>query len=454
MSTLRLHLVLPYPLHDTDSVSRIALLDLRGAAVASTTLLSVACNTYDSSLLRYSDAATADTNLDVASEAPFDAGTDSLADAAPEDVAVDVTDSGEPDTEIDAGDGAPEGDATQEEPFPCTAVNLDCDNDASNGCEAFIETDGTHCGACGHDCLGGTCAAGACQPFALATGQTSPAGLVVDPGTSGRVYWTNRVADGTLASVDKTGGSVVVLASGQELPGGLAMNATHLFWSNASTGPNGTIMSVPKTGAPDAGAPTLLASEQIIPLAVAVLGSRVYWTNAVNNVGVVSAVDAQGGVVEVIADNQDFPTGIAADTTGVYWVNHDGGQLMALDFLTVPAQIRVLASDLVQPAGLTLDTTNVYWSELAGNIRKKSKLDGSTSVLLADQQGLPLSVAVDGIHVYWTDNAKGVIARTSTAGGTVETVASGQNGPMYVAVDNLSVYWTNGGDGTIMRKAK
>ena len=430
--------------------SRRVLFDLRGTTVASAVFLAVACNTYDDSLLRYSDAATADTNLDVASEAPSDASTDSLADTAPED----VTESGQPDTGIDAGDSAPEADAPQDEPFPCTAVNLDCDNDATNGCETSIETNGAHCGGCGRDCLGGTCTAGVCQPFALATGQTSPAGLVVDPGPAGRVYWTNRSADGTIASVDKAGGPVVVLASGQDLPGGIAMNATHLFWSNAATGPNGTIVSVPKSNAADAGAPLLLASDQTVPLAVAVHGGRVYWTNAVNNVGSVSAVDVNGGVVDVVASDQDFPTGIAADDAGVFWVTHDGGRLMTLDLLTVPPQIRELATDLVQPAGLVLDTTNIYWSELSGNIRRRSKLSGATTQLLADQQGLPLSVAVDGIHVYWTDNLNGTIGRTPKGGGAVETIASAQNGPMYVVVDNLSVYWTNGGDGTIMRRAK
>jgi hypothetical protein len=431
--------------------SRRVPLNLHGFSVALSALLAVACNTYDSSLLHYSDAATED--IDVSSDAPIDAGTDALADTSLEDVPVDVSESGEPDAGVDGGDSALEADAPQDEPFPCTSVNLDCDKDTTNGCETPIETSSTHCGACGHDCLGGTCLAGGCQPFTLATGQTSPAGLVVDPGPAGRAYWTNRAVDGSVTSVDKTGGEVLVHASDQSLPGGITLNATHLFWSNAASGSTGTIMSAPRTS-PDAGAPVVLADLQTVPLGVATLGGRVYWTNAVNNTGAVSAVDIQGGIVDVLATNQDLPAGIAADSTGVYWVNHDGGQLMALDTLTVPPMVRVLATDLVLPAGIVLDTTNIYWSELAGNIRKRSKLEGATTVLLADQQGLPFSLAVDGIHVYWADNASGVIARAPKAGGPVETVASGQNGPMYVAVDNLSVYWTNGGDGTIMRKAK
>lgn len=34
----------------------------------------------------------------------------------------------------------------------CTAPFADCDRDSANGCEADLETDGEHCGACGTQC--------------------------------------------------------------------------------------------------------------------------------------------------------------------------------------------------------------------------------------------------------------------------------------------------------------
>src|SRR5262249_35132896 len=42
-----------------------------------------------------------------------------------------------------------------------------------------FDSDPHNCGLCGHDCLGGTCQSGQCQPFALATGMPSPMGGVV-----------------------------------------------------------------------------------------------------------------------------------------------------------------------------------------------------------------------------------------------------------------------------------
>jgi hypothetical protein len=64
--------------------------------------------------------------------------------------------------------------------------------DLSRPCdEASVDSDPVNCGRCGHDCLGGTCAAGQCQPVVLMERQPFA------PGFSGRwlatdgasLYW-------------------------------------------------------------------------------------------------------------------------------------------------------------------------------------------------------------------------------------------------------------------------
>lgn len=67
--------------------------------------------------------------------------------------------------------------------------------DASDGasaadggtCEAHLASDSSNCGRCGHDCLGGACKGGVCQPVTLAT--TASLG-------SGRVFAGSLMVDG------------------------------------------------------------------------------------------------------------------------------------------------------------------------------------------------------------------------------------------------------------------
>src|SRR5262245_1510651 len=56
-------------------------------------------------------------------------------------------------------------------------------------CEGVdVASSAAHCGRCGHDCLGGACVLGRCQPVAIAINRVNPHGLAVD--ANGVVYWT------------------------------------------------------------------------------------------------------------------------------------------------------------------------------------------------------------------------------------------------------------------------
>ncbi len=58
------------------------------------------------------------------------------------------------------------------------------------------------------------------------------------------VYWTNAVS-GTVMKVPKTGGDVVVLASDQLTPDGIALNAECVYWTySAAGGGSGSVMTI------------------------------------------------------------------------------------------------------------------------------------------------------------------------------------------------------------------
>lgn len=104
-------------------------------------------------------------------------------------------------------------------------------------------------------------------PTVLASGLSSPTHIAID---STHVYWTDSVAD-TVSKVPLGGGTVTVLASGQAEPWGIAIDDKNVYWTNFS---GGELKSVPLTG----GTPTLLSHMPLSGLVcVAVDSASVYW---------------------------------------------------------------------------------------------------------------------------------------------------------------------------------
>jgi hypothetical protein len=108
-------------------------------------------------------------------------------------------------------------------------------------------------------------------PTALASGQT-PTNLAVD---AENAYWTNAVGSGGSSSIMKVpivGGIPTTLVAGIALPFGMALDATSLYFIDASK-----VKKVPLAG----GAQTTLTTETAdLPFAVAVDATSVYWTNS------------------------------------------------------------------------------------------------------------------------------------------------------------------------------
>lgn len=98
------------------------------------------------------------------------------------------------------GGSSPEGSAA--DATPSDSDGNDGSSDSAATCTGDLLNDPKHCGRCGHDCLGGGCKLGSCQPVRLASGLTEPAWIAVD-GT--HVY---VATSGQISRVPKTGGSL------------------------------------------------------------------------------------------------------------------------------------------------------------------------------------------------------------------------------------------------------
>jgi len=112
------------------------------------------------------------------------------------------------------------------------------------------------------------CGAG---PTTLASGQMSPQGLQID---AGNVYWANNTTLGAIMKIGKDGQGMVQLAAVTS-PWTIALDDTYVYFTS---GPTGTVGRCAKAGCN--GMPEILASGQDNPRGLAVNATTIYWANS------------------------------------------------------------------------------------------------------------------------------------------------------------------------------
>jgi hypothetical protein len=329
-----------------------------------------------------------------------------------------------------------------------------------------VATDGKNCGSCGHDCQGGACMAGTCQPVVLALGQLNPFGIVTD-GTS--VYWSVPFALGSDGGEQAYSGSVMKcpvagcsgppteLATGQEYLWFIGTDGTRLLWAqyDGAGGP-GTVMECPMAGCN--GQPTVVAAGLTAPRSVTGAAGRVYWTSGAPLPSVTECSLTGCTTPAVLASgawSQPYDvTPIAADATGVYWTT--ASAVYAYSFGGGGAPATTLATSQDGAAGIAIDGTSVYWTTATGGAIQRCAIGGcgGQPTVIASGQTRPLAIAVDATSVYWKNQDAVMRCPTGGCNGSPVQLASfaPQEGAM--AIDATSVYWTNDVDGTVMKVAK
>jgi hypothetical protein len=175
---------------------------------------------------------------------------------------------------------------------------------------------------------------GASPAQVLYAGQTYPEAVVTD-GTD--LYWSNwgtfdaqgnYNGDGAVLKAPVGGGaSPTTLASNQKAPAALALDGTNVYWTNigqltagglAAPG-TGSVVQVSKGG----GSPVTIASSLNIPLGIAVYGSTVYWAEfTLSAPGKINGAPVGGGSVTALVANAKDPFGLAVSGGVVFWTEN------------------------------------------------------------------------------------------------------------------------------------
>jgi sugar lactone lactonase YvrE len=284
----------------------------------------------------------------------------------------------------------------------------------------------------------------------LASGQDHPWGIFVD---ATHVYWTNKGAkakQGSLSRVDKKGGGAVeVLLDGLQSPYGVVVANGRAYFSASHPGFGGlgSVSLVDKAHYDKALRQPGRVEE---PWAIAVRGDEIYFTDlhlrGIMSAPLTASVDTDK--VNVLAHTDGRPVGLAVDDTHVYWTDSDPGVVNRAPRAGGPIQTLIARGD--KTTGLALDDTRVYFSEWgSGRIGSVLKTGGGIVNLALDQKGVR-AIAVDDTRIYWSHPPTSTIRSMPKGGGPTVTHASDVKHGYSLAVDDTSIYWVEY-DGGVVR---
>jgi hypothetical protein len=293
-----------------------------------------------------------------------------------------------------AGGSIVAGGATSAGGSPATPC-LDTTNDPHN------------CGQCGHDCLGGACAAGRCQPVVLASGERFPNSITSD---GSEVFWANWVQMGPadnvptiLRAVGVDGAGLRTVGTAPYFPGSLHADETSLYWyrSTINSQPEGgAVMKMAKTGGP----PTILVDHTLDSwLGIAVGPKDVYWwpgAGATAPSGTLWKVGKDGTGAKPVgsAGTFYFASVLEVDEHAAYGALYGSGGIVRIDLAGGPP---VVLADVETRWVLAIDDTRVFFTSPLG-LQRIGK-DGSdlTLLLAADLVG---ETVVDATHLYYVSH--------------------------------------------------
>lgn len=156
--------------------------------------------------------------------------------------------------------------------------------------------------------------------FASPSASLSDLYIAVD---AANLYWQNGQTLTRVATSSSAATALFSASGNKTMTGGLAVDATAVYWGYGAGGTPCSILEMPTDGSGPAAIGTLPAAPF---LAAAVDGEAVYgWSNTIEpGTARVLKVPKDGGSLVVLASPPSAPTSLAIDATSVYWADAEG----------------------------------------------------------------------------------------------------------------------------------
>jgi hypothetical protein len=311
--------------------------------------------------------------------------------------------------------------------FTCQSGRGDCDGIPVTGCETSTSSNTLHCGSCNHNCLGGQCSVGKCQPTQIAYNSGQPKWIALD--SVAVYYWVQ--SSGNIQRTLKSGASTSTVVANQTGVTSIATDGSYVYFAR-----NGVLLRVPTTGGQT---DTLVPSAGALKLAVD--DTDVFFTTggASGTISKASKTAIPSGA-QVLASGQPNPVAISLDTNAVFWGTSDTTKAIAT-VSKAGGNVATMSSAAL-PNGLAVDAANVYWSSNAAVWSAPKALSGATQLAAAS---LANPVGVDAAFVYWAEwsmPTNYAISKAPIGGGAATVLSATGNKAEDMALDNDSIYFS------------
>ena len=265
---------------------------------------------------------------------------------------------------------------------------------------------------------------------ATATDALTGTGGELGQSLGGHVYWTGP---GAINQANLDGTSPQVAVPGRNSPVGVAVDPSHVYWTDTDTSSNGPVGAVYKANL-DGTAPLIISAGSYSPAGVAVGAGHIYWADAgvAGSPGAIWEANLDGTDPQIIVPGQNSPFGVAVGTGHLYWANNLDGTVNEANLDGTDPQTIVHGQN--SPFGVAVGAGHLYWTNAGDGTIGEANLDGTSQVTAVQGQKSPIGVAVGAGHLYWTNNGDGTIGEANLDGTDPQAIVHGQNTLAGVAV--------------------